>query len=222
MISTHNESSLHAGLKRLFAQSGDEIEAPVGNYIIDIKRGNLLIEIQTANLYAMRKKITDLSPDYAFHIIRPIIRTKYIVTVDVDGTILRRRRSSRQGRFIEALKDLNNYPEMLGTPNLTLQLLLIDAEEYRTDDGKGSWRRKGVSITDRNLLDVIESTELHEPSDARLIVPELAAETFTNRDIATACKVRLYNARWYSGALRKMGLIRSAGKRRRETLYEWV
>lgn len=220
-ISVYNESSLHAGLKRYLLMPGDEIEAKVGQYIIDIKRNNLLIEIQTGHLYKMRKKIDLLSENYSFIIIYPVIRHKYIVHIDDENNVLRRRRSSKTGRWVEVLKELNNYPQLLLSKNLTLHLLLIDAEEFRINDGKGSWRRKGVSIIDRNLLNIVETMELTRPEDARLLIPEMDVNPFTNRELAKKCGVSLYNARWYTGALRKMGLISCDRKRGRENEYEW-
>ncbi len=46
-IGTLRESGLHADLKRWYAQPGDEFEIALDGYVIDIRRGEYLIEIQT-------------------------------------------------------------------------------------------------------------------------------------------------------------------------------
>ena len=45
-IGSLHEKSLHAALKAWCLQPGDHTEVPVDGYIIDIVRGDLLIEVQ--------------------------------------------------------------------------------------------------------------------------------------------------------------------------------
>ena len=46
-IGTLNEKPLHAALKDWCARPGDQFEVFVDGFVVDIVRGNLLIEIQT-------------------------------------------------------------------------------------------------------------------------------------------------------------------------------
>ena len=52
------EYSLHSELKDWYMASGDELEVTVGDFRVDILRGKLLIEIQTQNFSAVKKKLT--------------------------------------------------------------------------------------------------------------------------------------------------------------------
>jgi hypothetical protein len=45
-----NEKPLHASLKAWYAQPEDRFEVPVEEFVIDIVRDDLLLEIQTSNL----------------------------------------------------------------------------------------------------------------------------------------------------------------------------
>ena len=45
-INTYNEKSLHADLKQWYAQPADQLEVPVDGYVIDLVRGDLLVESQ--------------------------------------------------------------------------------------------------------------------------------------------------------------------------------
>ena len=51
-----NESALHRSLKELQVDSGDEIECVVEGYIVDVKKADRIVEIQTSNLHRVAKK----------------------------------------------------------------------------------------------------------------------------------------------------------------------
>ena len=59
-IGTLNEKPLHEALKRWYAQAGDRLEVPVDGSVVDIVRGELLVEIQTRNFSAIRRKLEKL------------------------------------------------------------------------------------------------------------------------------------------------------------------
>ena len=61
-IGTLSEKSLHAGLKEWLSQPGDTFEVKVDGFVIDIVRGDVLFEIQTRHLYAMKRKLSKLLP----------------------------------------------------------------------------------------------------------------------------------------------------------------
>ena len=86
-----NELSLHAGLKRWYARPGDRLEAPVDGYVIDLVRGELLIEIQTGSFSAIKRKILDLVSRGPVRLVHPITREKWIVKVGPDGPSGRRK-----------------------------------------------------------------------------------------------------------------------------------
>ena len=55
-----NEHSLHLAIKRWYSIPGDEFEVNINDFIVDIVRGNLLIEIQTKNFSSIRNKLKKL------------------------------------------------------------------------------------------------------------------------------------------------------------------
>ena len=58
-IGTLRERPLHASLKRWYAEPGDRAEVAVDGYVIDLVRGDLLIEVQTRGL---RRRATSSRP----------------------------------------------------------------------------------------------------------------------------------------------------------------
>jgi hypothetical protein len=110
-------------------------------------------------------------------------------------------------------------------PSLTLQVVFTREEQIRRDDGKGSWRRKGVSIVDRRLLEVVDSRAFCGAQDYAALLPEgldshlRGNDGVTCRDIARALGIRLPQARRMVYCLHRMGVLEPAGKRVRERLW---
>ena len=85
----------------------------------------------------------------------PIARRKWIVTTAADGSVLRRRLSPRRGSYRDLFAEMMRIPHLMSSPNFTLEALLVEVEELRYADGRGSWRRRGVSVVvDTRLLEV--------------------------------------------------------------------
>ena len=150
-----NEHSLHSAVKQWYALPGDKFEVSVEDFVVDIVRGGLLIEIQTRNFSAPKKKLKRLIREHCVRLVYPIARRKWIVRVAQSGEMLSRRRSPKKGRLIDLFYELVRIPDMIKNQNFSLEILMIREEEVRCNDGKGSWRRRGASIRDRKLIDVI-------------------------------------------------------------------
>ena len=213
------EKSLHAHLKLWCAQPGDRFEIVVDDFIIDLVRDEMLIEIQTRNFSAMRRKLERLLPHYQLHLIHPIAREKWIVRETGDGQFIQRRKSPKRGRIEDVFRELVRIPDFLTHPNLTLQVIFTQEEEIWRDDGKGSWRRKRWSIHDRRLLAVVDSVIFANPIDYLSLLPASLPQPFTTRELATVLKLRLNLAQKMSYTLRKAGLLEMVGKQGNSLLY---
>ncbi len=211
-IGTLGEKSLHAALKDWLAQPGDQFEVRVENYVIDIVRGDLLIEIQTQNFSAMKRKLTRLVKDHHVHLIHPIPQARWIVRQNVDGKVLGRRKSPKRGRFEQVFAELVRIPHLMANPNFSLEVLLTHEEEVRQDDGQGSWRRKGWSIYDRRLLEVVDRQSWETPDDLLAFLPDDLPDPFTNKQLAAALKLPTRLAGRMTYCLRKMDVLTEVGK----------
>jgi len=67
-----NEKSLHSALKHWYAKPGDLLEFALDGYVVDILRGNHVIEIQTGNFCSIKRKMRDLSCRYRVTLIYPV------------------------------------------------------------------------------------------------------------------------------------------------------
>jgi len=220
-IGVLNERSLHASLKEWYAEPGDVAEVKLDGYVIDLVRGERLIEFQTRNFSSIGRKLRTLVETYDLRLVHPVSQEKWIVRVDSSGEkVLSRRKSPRRGRLTDVFDELVRIPDLVNSPGFTLEVVLIQEEEVRCDDGKGSWRRKGVSITDRKLLEVVEQAEFKTSSDFLRFLPDSLKDPFTNRELHSAADVPMHRAQKMTYCLRKMNAIRQVGKKGNAHLYE--
>jgi hypothetical protein len=118
-IGTLNEGSLHASLKELYAEPDDEFEVPLGSFVIDIKRGNHLIEVQTVSFASMGKKLDHLLPDYQILLVHPIAVATYL-----DRPGKNPRKSPKRGSIFSLFEELVSLPTLIDHPNLTIEVVL--------------------------------------------------------------------------------------------------
>jgi hypothetical protein len=211
------ESSLHAALKDFYTRPGDLQETWLDGYLVDVLRGEQVVEIQTGNFSAIKPKLLALLPDHPLLLVHPIAQEKWIVRQEDERQT--RRRSPRRGRVEDIFYQLVRFPWLIEHPNLSLEIPLIQVEEIWRNDGRGSWRRKGWSIADRRLLAVLERRSFTTPADFRRLLPDGLAEPFTTRELATAAGITAGLGYKMVYCLRKMGLIQPCGKRGRTVLY---
>lgn len=174
-----DEKSLHASLKDWYARPGDLLEVEVDGFHIDIKRPHLLIEIQTGNFSSLKRKLNALVAKHPLRLVYPIPREKWIVRLGPDGlTRLGRRKSPKKENVFQLFIELVSIPDLITHPNFSLEVLLIQEEEIRCNDGNGSRRRKGVSIADRRLIAVLNQYRFVKPSEFLSFIPPDLHEPF--------------------------------------------
>ncbi len=213
-----NETALHAALKEWYAEPGDRLEAAVAGFVVDIVRGNRLIEIQTRGFAAMRRKLDRLLDGHEVRIVHPIPATKWIVKRPHAGSPASRRRSPKRGSVLDLFAELVSFPWLIDHPNFTIEVLMTEEEEVRRFDGK-SWRRKGWSVVDRRLVDVTGGLVVEGPPDLLALLPEGLSQPFTTADLATAIARPRRLAQQMAYCLRECGVAEIAAKRGNALVY---
>ena len=214
------ERSLHAGLKSWYALPRDRIEVPLEGYVIDLVRPpGTLIEIQTRGFGKLKRKLTRLTSTHRVRLVFPIAQRKWIVTTDEEGRVLRRRLSPKRGAYRDLFGELMRIPHLMGNPNFTLEVLLVEVEELRCADGRGSWRRRGISVLDTRLLEVCATRRFRTPADVARLLPPALEEPFTNRSLAAAAVISPAAAGEMTYALRHMGALSVVGRSSRAYLF---
>ncbi len=220
-IGERNEKSLHAALKQRYAQPGDRFEERVDGYIVDLHHGDCCIEIQTRRLGAIKRKLKALLEHHHVRVVYPIAREKWIVHLAVrSGRVTSRRKSPRKGKLLDLFDELVSIADLFLDANLSLDVVMTREEEVRRPDGKGSWRRKGQSIDDRRLLQVLETVRFESSRDFHRFLPPNLPQRFSNAYLAECGAMSIYTARKVTYCLRKMGLIHKVGRDGRQLLFE--
>ena len=220
LIGTLSEKSLHSSLKDWYAQSGDHMEAEVNGFHIDIIRDDLLIEIQTTNFSSLKRKLKKLIENHPLRLVFPIAQEKWIVRLAADGvTQIGRRKSPKKGNLFHLFEELVSIPNLIRHPNFSLEVLLIQEEEVRCDDGTGSWRRKGLRIADHRLIEVLDQHIFKEPSDLLALIPPDLTDPFSTKELGNGINQPRWIAQKMAFCLRSMGVLDIVGKNGNSLLY---
>lgn len=214
-----NESPLHAALKDWYARPGDRFEVPLRGRQIDLVRGELLIEIQTRGLGALRAKIAELQDDHPVLVVHPIPLEKWIVRVDDNGKKLGRRKSPTRGALADLFEELVSLPRLLAHENVSLDIVLTREEEVRRREPGRAWRRKGWVIVERRLVEVVERRRFEDPRDLIGLLPADLPEPFDTAELARHMNVPRHLAQKVAYCLREAGVIFREGKRGNALVY---
>jgi len=214
------EYSLHSEIKDWYKISGDELEAKVEDFIVDILRGNFLIEIQTRNFSAVEKKLIKLLLNNQVRLVYPIAKLKWIAYESKTGQFLSKRKSPKKGKLLDLFWELVHTPSLIKDRNFSLEVLLIEEEEVRCNDGRGSWRRRGVSVKDRKLIQVFDRVVFEDSRDFLEFLPKELDECFTNRVLALRLGISINLAQKITYCLRKIGAVSIASKKGNELMFQ--
>lgn len=222
-FTTYREGSLHAALKARYAASvaGSRVEAAVDGFVVDVVGPDELVEIQTASFASARRKLERLVDSHRVVLVHPVPVEKWLVRVDVDGAILRRRRSPKHGLALDLFDELVHLPGLLGHPNFRIELALICEEEIRGPIPEGAryryprewWR------LDRRLLEVVETRRIDTVADLMTLLPLGLPEPFTTADIVAATGRPKRLAMRAAYCLERSGAVAQLGRRGRLMTY---
>jgi hypothetical protein len=215
-----NEKPLHAALKAWYAQPGDRFEVAVDGSIIDIVRGELLVEIQTRSFSSLKRKLESLTAGHPVRLVYPIAVEKWILRLSDDGSGQEgRRKSPKRGAIPELFRELVSFPQLICHPNFSLEVLLIQEEEVRQQGAARNWRRRGWGTVERRLIRVLDRRLFATPADLAVLIPASLAEPFSTKELAEAISQPRWLAQKMIYCLRGMGAVSEAGKQGRSTTY---
>ncbi|MGD2252837.1 MAG: hypothetical protein PVF70_07985 [Anaerolineales bacterium] len=219
-IGTLNEQSLHADLKAWYAEPGDQFEVAIEGFVVDIVRGDRLVEIQTRNFSAIRHKLAKLLQSHDVRLVHPMTSHKWILKLPTEQDhASRRRKSPKRCGFVHVFDELVSIPRLITHPGFSIELVLIHEEEIRRSDGGRSWRRRGWSTCGRRLLKVTSWCLLETPADLMVLLPVGLDEPFTTSDLARATQKPLRLAQRMAYCLREVGSLIVVGKHGNAFLY---
>jgi len=218
-IGTLQERSLHAKIKEIYNTPDSEVEVTVDGFVIDVVKGDLLIEIQTRKFSAIKDKLFKLMKNHPVRLVHPIAQEKWVIRQSEDGEVIGRRRSPKKMGFLNIFEELVSIPTFIIHSNFEIEVLLTKEEETRVNDGKGSWRKKGWSSVDRDLVEILDRKLFTTPSDFLGLMPDTIKEPFTTKTLSETLKIPRHLVQKMTYCMRKMGALKVVGKEGNAHLY---
>ena len=215
-IGTENETTLHSALKYCFQPDPKFHELRISGYICDAFSGTTVYEIQTSQLYKLRRKLSVLLPEYRLTVIYPVITEKRVVLSDADGNVVREYKSPKKGSIMALAAELYGIREFLTHPRFSVAAVYLTVAEMRK---LTAGKRKKSTVTDK-IPEKFSHVEFFREAEAyRSLLPESLADSFTAADFFRAAKVPEKTGRPALNVLTVTGAVMKTGKSGRCILY---
>ena len=187
----------------------------------DIKRGDEIIEIQTAGFNKLRGKLAAFLPDNKVTICYPIPHIKMLLWINPeDGTIEGPRKSPKKGSIYHCFFELYKISSFLTHPNLSLCLVLIDLDEYRCLNIKGRNAKQHTVRYERIPTSLYDICFIKDYTQFDKLIPLGLPLEFTSKDFAKAAKITRRHAQIALNILTQTGTVLRCGKNKNEIVYE--
>ncbi len=220
-IGTQSEKSLHAILKRYFERDTAFHEIKVGKQIADIARDGEIIEIQTRELYRLKKKLSTFLVENRVTVVYPVIAKKRLFWLEPNtGEVKSSRKSSKGGQAVDALAELYGLREYIKDKNFHFCVMLLEVNEYRILDGYGKDKKKRATKADTIPYALSDEMYFDCAEDYKIFLPEALPQKFTSKDYGKIVGCPLWIAQRALNILSCLGLIREVGKDGRYKQYE--
>ena len=219
-IGTYKEKKLHLILKTFFEPDTSFHEVPFGGFVCDVKRGDLITEVQTTGLRTMGRKLAAFLPECRVRIVFPVITEKRIVWVDpADGSVSEGKRSPKKENGFRLLSELLYISDYLTDENLSVTAVYLKADEYRLLNGWSRDRKKGAEKLQTIPTELVGIEEYSPGVDVSLFLEKIPAGSFTRAEFSRLTGLR-GRALW--SALKVLclaGAIADSGESRRPVIY---
>ncbi len=212
-IGTLNEGALHAQLKDWYRRRGDRVERVVDGFVVDLVRGELLVEIQTGGFAPLRRKLELLTRQHRVRLVAPVPLVRTIIRLSDEGELLSARRSPRRGRVEDIFNRLVSIPSLLGRPRFELDVILTHQDELRVYRQGQAFRRHGWVVAGRRLVSVERCVRIACPDDAAQLLPPSLPELFDTAQLPEAAAIERRLAQQMAYCLRALGVLHQTGIR---------
>ena len=196
-IGTYGEKRLHRILKRFVCADIHGHEVRVGRYVADVLCDGRITEIQTGSLRPLLPKLRSYleQTDYDVTVLHPILAEKTLFRMEKEtGELLSKKRSPKKARIEDALCELYWLSEIFPSPRLTVQVLLIRADEHRFSE-RMRYRKEGAYDSELYPRALLDCVTWHTAEDfAPFLPPE--CDSFTAAEYAKHSKLK--NRKLYS------------------------
>lgn len=198
-IGTLSEKTTHLILKNYYEPDKEYQEVPVCSFVADICKENQIVEIQTSSFNLLRKKLEVFLKEFSVTVVYPVSQIKYLHWIQSDGTVTAPRRSNKKGAAYDILPQLVYILPYLWNPNLHFEIVLLETNEFRFQDGWGNEGKRGSHRFDSVPKGIVDIVSINNPKDLRKILPKSLNGSFSTADFKKATH---FSSLRLSGALK--------------------
>ncbi len=173
---------------------------PLDGFVIDIRRGDQLIEIQTTSFASMGRKLDRVLAAHPVLIVHPIAVETYLHKPGA-----KTRKSPKRSDVYGLFDELVSMPTLLDHPNLEIEVVLVVVDKHQEADPSLRRNRGGWRTTDRRLREIRDEVRLQTVDDLVRFIPEGLPEVFTTADLARLAPTSRDRAQKMAYCLRDTG-----------------
>ena len=184
-------------------------------YVADVLKGSNVWEIQTGSFFPLREKIAWYMEHAPYHVtvVVPVPYRKHLNWIDpATGTVQKRSSRPHVTKPTSVACELYWIREQLQNPKLSIELLLLEVEEYRLLDGYGKDKKSRASKYEKIPTALCDTVTLSSAEDYRMFLPDELPDQFTAAQYAKASGQRGRNAYYALHMLVGAGLLTEGEK----------
>lgn len=215
------EKLVHRTLKYYIDDDTSHHEVKHLGYVLDVKNSDGVFEIQSRAFDKLRKKLPRLLSDGHVTVVYPLIYERHITWIDPEnGEATAPRKASKKGRKSDVLCELARISDLPLHENFTLRIYTLIADEYRTLDGYGKFKKKRA--TKMNLIprELVSVSEYRTLSDFAALLPDGLGTEFFAKDFYSLTRLRGRRGWLALTFCTEIGLVRRIGKLGNAFVYE--
>jgi len=157
-------------------------------------------------------------------VVKPIVVRKLLVKQAAKGgEVTERRLSPKRGRLLDLFDELVHFTRVFPHPRLTLEVLLVEIEEWRYP-GHGRrrrWREGDQQVEDQRLVAIHQRHRLRTAGDLAALVACPLPQPFHSGHLAESLQIKRRIAQQMVYCFHRMGAVRQVGKEGNARLYQW-
>ena len=220
-IGTLSEKTLHKILKYYVEPNEKYHEVEYLGSVLDIKGENGIFEIQTRAYDKILPKLKKLLKDDRVTVVCPLATRKAIRWVNEEtGEITSPRLSNKRENIYDAFKLLFGIREVIKNENLSVRIMYLDVEDFRSLNGYGKDKKHYSTRIERIPNKLLGEICISSPDDYKLLLPKELPEEFVASELATAIKRTSRYTFYVLKLLVATGAVTECGKRGRAQMYK--
>lgn len=210
-IGTYAEGPMHIALKRFIDPNSEHYEIPVGRYIADIKNGERIYEIQTAQFARLKDRLSCFLQEHQVTVVFPLPVKRSLVWVDPEsGECSSPNPARRLPKPVQLLAELAPIAEFVQSEGFSVMLVQLECVDHRLLIGWSKDKKRGSKRFSRTPIAMQDLSIFQSAEDYRRLLPNIQAP-FTASELSKLTKMKSRDTYAMIKTMLTLGLARECG-----------